>query len=85
MVKNLPAMQETQDQSLGVEDTLEKGITTSPVFLPGELHGQKSLVGYSPWGLKELDTTERLTHTALHKYEFPKERFLYNGNQRQEI
>ena len=63
MVKNLPAMQETQNQSLGGEDTLEKGITTSPVFLPGELHGQKSLVGYSPWGLKELDTTERLTHT----------------------
>ena len=27
------------------------------VFLPGELHRQRSLVGYSPWGLKELDTT----------------------------
>ena len=61
-------MQETQDQSLGGEDTLEKGITTSPVFLPGELHGQKSLVGYSPWGLKDLDTTEWLTHTALNKW-----------------
>ena len=31
-----------------------------PVFLPGESHGQRSLAGYSPWGLKELDTTERL-------------------------
>ena len=30
----------------------------TPVFLPGEFHGQKSLVGYSPWGCKELDTTE---------------------------
>ena len=30
-------------------------------FLPGEFHGQKSLAGYSPWGLKELDTTEQLT------------------------
>jgi len=30
----------------------------SPVFLPGEFHGQRSLVGYSPWGCKELDTTE---------------------------
>ena len=30
----------------------------NPVFLPGESHGQKSLVGYSPWGHKELDTTE---------------------------
>ena len=32
----------------------------TPVFLPGELHGQKSLAGYSPWGRKELDTTEQL-------------------------
>ena len=30
-----------------------------PVFLPGELHGQKSLVGYSPWGRKEPDMTEQ--------------------------
>ena len=30
----------------------------SPVFLPGESHGQRSMVGYSPWGRKELDTTE---------------------------
>ena len=30
----------------------------TPVFLPGESHGQRSLVGYSPWGLKELDMTE---------------------------
>ena len=30
----------------------------TPVFLPGESHGQRSLVGYSPWGCKELDTTE---------------------------
>ena len=36
----------------------------TPVFLSGEFHGQKSLVGYSPWGLKESDTTEHLrTHT----------------------
>ena len=30
----------------------------NPVFLPGELHRQRSLAGYSPWGRKELDTTE---------------------------
>ena len=30
----------------------------TPVFLPGESHGQRSLVGYSPWGRKELDMTE---------------------------
>ena len=33
----------------------------TPVFLPGELHGQRSLVGYSPWGCTESDTTVRLT------------------------
>ena len=32
----------------------------TPVFLPGESHGQRSLAGYSPWGRKESDTTERL-------------------------
>ena len=30
----------------------------TPVFLPGEFHGQRSLVGYSPWGHKESDTTK---------------------------
>ena len=38
----------------------------SLVFLPREFHGQRSLVSYSPWGRKELDTTERLTHTHIH-------------------
>ena len=36
----------------------------TPIFLPGESHGQRSLVGYSPWGHKELDTTERLSTHA---------------------
>ena len=35
----------------------------TPVFLPGEFHGHRSLMGYSPWGRKELDTTEPLTFT----------------------
>ena len=34
----------------------------TPVFLPGESHGQRGLAGYSPWGRKESDTTERLNH-----------------------
>ena len=55
MVKNLPAMQETQVQSLGWEDPLEKGWQPTPVFLPGESHGQRSLIGYSPWGREESD------------------------------
>ena len=36
-----------------------------PVFLPGKFHGQRSLVGYSPWGLKESDTTELLHFLPL--------------------
>ena len=66
-IKNLPAMQETQVQSLGWEDPLEKEMATTPVLLPGKFHGQRSLVGYSPWGCKELDMTERLT-LSLQRY-----------------
>ena len=58
-VKNLPEMQETWVQSLRQEYSLEKEMAAhSPVFLPGEFHGQINLVGYSLWGSKELDTTE---------------------------
>ena len=60
-VKDLPAMRETWVPSLGWEDPLEKGMATHSVFLPGEFHGRRSLVGYSPWGRKESDTTERLS------------------------
>jgi len=49
-VKKLPAMQETQVQ----EDILEKEMTTHSVFLPGKSHGQRSLVGYYPWGSQRL-------------------------------
>ena len=66
MIKNRPAKQETQETqvcSLGGEDPLEEGMATHSVFLPGEFHGQRSLVGYSPWVCKELDMTEQLTHT----------------------
>ena len=49
MIKNLPAVQETPVQSLGQEDPWEKGVETHSVFLPGEFHGQRKLVGYSPW------------------------------------
>ena len=37
----------------------------TPVFLPRETHGQRSLAGYSPWGHKELDTTQRLSKHTL--------------------
>ena len=39
------------------------GDRNSPVFLPGEFHGQRNLAGYSPRGCKELDTAEQLSHT----------------------
>ena len=52
IVKHLPAMWETQVQSLGWEDI-------------GQFHGQRSLVGCSAWGHKELDTTEQLHFTSL--------------------
>ena len=59
---SLPAVQESLVLSLGWEDCLEKGMAT-PVFLPKESHGQRSLEGCSPWGCKELDMIEWLTHT----------------------
>ena len=57
-VKRLPAVRETQVRSLGWEDPLEKEMAIHSRTLPGKSHGQRSLVGYSPWGRKESDTTE---------------------------
>ena len=47
-------------QPLGWEDPLEEGMATHSSILPGDSYGQRSLVGYSPWGCKELDTTEAI-------------------------
>ena len=57
VVKNPPAKQETQVQSLSQEDPWRKKWQPTPIFLPGKSHGWKSLVGYSPWGHTESDTT----------------------------
>ena len=65
MVMNLLAMQETRIRSLDQEEPLEQGMVPTPVFLPGEFQGQRSLVGYSPWDHKESDTTERLKFLSL--------------------
>ena len=56
LVKNLPAMWETWVQSLGWEDPLEKGKATHSSILAWRIPWTQS-----PWGLKESDTTERLT------------------------
>ena len=64
MVKNPPAMQETQVQSLGREDPMEKEMATHSRILACRipiLPGQKNLAGYSPWSHKGLDMTEELT------------------------
>ena len=70
MVENLPTMQETWIQSLGWEDPQRKEWLPTPVFLPRDFQGQRSLVGYSPWGHKELNTTVQLTCSlfSLLKY-----------------
>ena len=61
-VKNPPAIEETQVGSLNWEDPRRREWLPTTLFLPRELHGQRSLAGYSPWGHKESDTTEP-THT----------------------
>ena len=65
IVKNLPAMQEIWDQSLGWEDPWRREWPPTPIFLPGEFHGVRSLVGYSRWIHTELDMTEQLTLSLL--------------------
>ena len=54
-------MLETWVRTLGQENSLGKELLSTPVFLPGEFHGQRSLAGYSPWGHKESDRTEQVT------------------------
>ena len=58
MGKNPPAMWETWIWSLGWEDPLEEGMATHQCSCLENPHGQRSLVGYSPWGSKESDVTE---------------------------
>ena len=68
MVKNSPAnVGDARDAGsfLDWEDPLESEMTTHSALFPGEFHGQKSLVDYSPWGHKESDMTG--THTYINK------------------
>ena len=54
MVKNQPAVQEIRGRFLGGEDPLEKEMTTTLVFLPGECHGQMAQAGYDLWACKRV-------------------------------
>ena len=63
--KCLPAMQETRVQSLGQENPWRRKWQPTSVLWPRKFHGWRSLVGYSPWGRKESDTTEQLHYICL--------------------
>ena len=62
MVKNLPEMQENLVWSLSGKICWRREWQPTPVFLPGDFHGQRSLVDYNPRGHKVLDMTEWLKH-----------------------
>ena len=64
---NLPAMWETQVQSLVGKIPLEKGMATHSSIIAWRIPGQRGLVGYSPWGHKEPEMNEQLTHTHIHR------------------
>ena len=63
--KNPSAKQGTQTGSLGQKIPWMRKWQPTPALLPGKCHGERSLEGYSPWGHKESDVTEWLTH-VLH-------------------
>ena len=64
-VKRLPTMWETPVQSLDWEVLLEKEMATHSSILAWKIPWIRNLVGYSPWGRKESDTTEQLHFQAL--------------------
>ena len=70
MVKRLPTMWETWVQSLDGKISWRRKWQPTPVLLPEKSHEWRSLVGYSPWGHKESDTTERL-HFTYYQMGFP--------------
>ena len=65
--KESPATQKMWIRSLSWEDPLEEEMELTPVFLPEESHGQRSLEGYNPWDHKESDMTEQLTLALFFK------------------
>ena len=67
-VKNMPTMQETWFNPQVGKIPWRRIWQPTLVFLPREAHGQRSLVGYSPWGCKQLDTTEQVTLSQHQGY-----------------
>ena len=67
VVKN-PAVSAEDRRDAGLEDPLEERMATHSNIVPGESHGQRSLVGYSPWGHKESDRAEVTQHAGTHAH-----------------
>ena len=65
-MKRLPAIQETWVRFLGREDPLEKEMAIHSSTLAWKIPWMEDLIGYSPWGHKELDMTERLHYAILY-------------------
>ena len=65
LVKDLPAMQWDLGSIPGLGRSPGEGTVPTPVFWPAEFHRQRRLVGCSPWGHKELDTTEWISHAHI--------------------
>ena len=66
MVKNLPQCRRPGFDHWVGKIPWRRVWPPTPVFLPGKYHGQRSLAGYSPWGRKELDMTERITPALVN-------------------
>ena len=80
-LKKLPAMQQTWTRSLGLEDPLEKGVTTHSSIPAWRIPRTEELEGYSPWGRKDSGMTEPLTlFTFIYMYRPGMLRFM--GSQR---
>ena len=62
LVKNPPAMQEMWVWPLGGDNPLEKEMANHSSILAWVIHGQRSLVGYNPWGRKRVGPTEQLNN-----------------------
>ena len=80
-VKNLPAMQETWIWSLVRKIPWRREWQSTPVLLPGEFHGQRSLVGYSPWGPKNqtcLSSSLSLHFSCLYIFWMYMSYWVYN-------
>ena len=80
MVRSLLAMQETWVRSLGWEGPLEEEMAIHSSILAWRIPGQRSLVGYSPWGHIQSGMTEWLTHTHMLTDAFEGENYNHGSN-----